>query len=531
MYFQGDVKESFDKLHVSLEQQSAGICSIQRESDIQHQNLSEHLDGISTSLSSHEETCQQARQELAEWVQSQPKIREDVVSTFDRQVTELLQNRESAIKDLEERLQQTSDENQSKLDIVMEAVLRGDEKSKQLLDSTIESIRQTLDDHFEGERARSERDLGHSEAVRNAIKAELKDIKEQLSVADSEDAESQLLQETLIEERKKASALQERLGKLEGEAERSEDLRKRWHRDIQAIDSLKATLKVLAGRVPSVESLEHRFNNMARINQIMGSTATYLMTEHSWVSQQLQARTNLQETGAVTEQALTAEAHQEEPIERQEKNADMEECQSTIKDDQPVLVGLWDPVKISSSQELNQRRVVVRSPAGDVAYGPAPSIEQEQRKRREAATPRSILRPTGTSSQNSQSSANTSTSHTQYNRPVMAKIDSSATGGSHQWMEQIRFKMVPPASTRPRGWNWSLPKVTDFEQLINPSWSQEDIEGKKHIPTPIEGEPAPKKIKVEDDSAKPSIPPTGSGPRQWLKRKLIMRTYSRKKND
>ncbi|KAF5026146.1 hypothetical protein F66182_1794 [Fusarium sp. NRRL 66182] len=176
----------------------------------------------------------------------------------------------------------------------------------------------------------------------------------------------------------------------------------------------------------------------------------------------------------------------------------------------PDGLGDFATVDVHAQGERFRRKVVVASPVLEApSPAPPPSVAQERARRREGAAPRPILRSTISSMQDIEP-ARALTDHNQYNRPVIAKVGSTAGGINQEAVEQIRSVFVQPG---PKRQAWDLPTVKDFttiEDFTKEISSDNKLDAtlsKKHSITSVvkaeDADPVPKRIKSEESQNPP----------------------------
>ncbi|KAM0446545.1 hypothetical protein ACHAQK_001471 [Fusarium lateritium] len=500
---QDTFSDHFRKLHSSIIDQQNAHSKDQQWREETRQALGEHLDYISTKTLETQKTCNETKNILAKLANGHSAWQEDFQSRYSSQVIDQLEDRESRIGKLEETLRQVSQDWSKKLDIVRSAIHESDEQAKEYLQTAIQEIRVQLEKKLQGEKTASEQDISRSEAIQTTMETHLEQVKLRLEGLSSCDSESQLLRETLAEERKKICALREQLAKFESDSEANGELCQRQHQDLRAIETLKSQLQDMSEQVPRVETLNTTFNKMVDLNQMMQSTALYLSKERHWVNEQLSTTSqdvdihNPQANNSETESVYFSEKRSEEP-------AAWVRTQST---DTKLPTSLSDlsTLDVHSQGERYRRKVIVASPAlGASSTAQPPSVTQEQLRRREASVPRPILRQAASSIQDPEP-IRAPVNHSQYNRPVSAKR-SSMTGFTNPAMvEQIRSGLIQSKTKLP---DWEFPTMEDFAKEIHPNGRDDVKPGKKHGITVV-GEvedtaPAMKRVKSEepqDDSA------------------------------
>jgi acyl carrier protein phosphodiesterase len=406
------------------------------------------------------------------------------------------------------------------------------EQAKKHLQAAIQEIRIQLEEKLQEEKTASEQDISRSEAMQATLKTHLEQVKLQLEGMSSNDPESQLLRESLAEERRKTCALQEQLAKFESDSKANGELCQRQHQDLRAIETLKSQLQDMSEQVPRVETLNTTFNKMVDLNQMMQSTALYLSKERHWVNEQLS--TTSQDVGTHNSQTNTGGT--ESVYFSGKRSGEPAARIRTQSSDTKLTISLSDlsTLDVHSQGERYRRKVIVASPALGVSLtAQPPSITQEQLRRREASIPRSILRSTASSIQDPES-IRAPVNHSQYNRPVSAKRSSMSGFTNPAMVEQIRSGLIQSKTKHP---DWEFPTMEDFAKEIHPS-GQDDVKPDKKHHIAVMGEvednaPAMKRVKSEepqDDSADVDAMDRHR-PLMLRTHHVIRKTYSKKQSD
>lgn len=400
------------------------------------------------SLREANETWQKTEQRLDSWWHNDAHGRQEAAEAGRVELTRQLMERNDTINELQRQIQLTAEDYASRIEAIKAGLLRDDETRKKCLDEAMSELHKKLDHALNQEGERSEQRLRESEAARNSLKNQLIEAKETLAtrnaaVNPNEDA----LQRSLQEERNAVALLNERIRRFEEQSQATEALQERWRRDVKIIDKLRPQLKAIKEKIPQMDEFGARLDRIAQLNGFIQSTASYLSAEGEWIHQQLGSGDRSQrQTSTATEVG------------------DLNVTEPTA------------PVEAQNQEDMGPRKVIVHSPCVDVrSPSPPLSVEQEQRRRRDGARPRSILKlstsatveTTGTESEFFARPAN----HSQYNRPVIGAVSTAVPEANHEMIEQIRSGLIQ--ESQPNG-AWSLPTVADFERS-----SQEEASSSK----------------------------------------------------
>ncbi|PTD05159.1 hypothetical protein FCULG_00002137, partial [Fusarium culmorum] len=493
--FHETVEGHFEKLYTNMaEQQSTQSKNQQRFEESQHVFV-DYLDDISIKTRETHRTCEEMKNDWAGFSESNSVWRDSLKNNLHNEIIQQLENRESKMINLEETLHRVSHEWSQKLEGLRSSMLENGQQTEKDLQGAIREIRETLGKRFQEQSAVSQDDISKSETIRSTIEAHFEQVRRQLESVSSGNPESQLLREALLEERKKTSDLQGHLAKLQSDAGTSTELCRRERADLKAMETLKGQLDGMNERVPRVENLNTTFNKMIDLNQILQSTASYLSQEHSWVRNEL----------AVKLQTITPQESQESKTGSESGYFQGQHLEDTRPGSQAQGSGakrsrsLSDvlTLDVHTQGERYRRRVVVASPAIEASLpAPPPSIAQEQQRRREPSVQRPILRPAAISAKEVDP-IRTALDHDQYNRPVMARASSAASGTNPAMGEQVRIGLMP------RTEKWELPTIEDFTKESILGGTDGAKPNKKRVAHADEGNdiaPVMKKIKSESQN-------------------------------
>ncbi|EKJ74155.1 hypothetical protein FPSE_05657 [Fusarium pseudograminearum CS3096] len=491
--FHETVEGHFEKLHNNMAEQQSTQSKNQQRFEESQQVFVDYLDDISIKTRETHRTCEEMKNDWAGFSESNSVWRDSLKNNLHNEIIQQLENRESKIVNLEETLHRVSHEWSQKLEGLRSSMLENGQQAEKGLQGAIREIRETLDKRFQEQSAASQDDNSKSETIRSTIEAHLEQVRRQLESVSSGNPESQLLREALLEERKKTSDLQGHLAKLQSDAGTSSELCRREHADLKAMETLKGQLDGMSERVPRVENLNTTFNKMIDLNQILQSTASYLSQEHSWVRNELAAKL----------QTVTPQESQESKTGSESGYFQGQRFEDTRPGLQAQDIGakrsrsLSDvlTLDVHTQGERYRRRVVVASPAIEASLpAPPPSIAQEQQRRREPSVQRPILRP-ATISAKEADPIKTALNHDQYNRLVMARASSAASGTNPAMVEQVRTGLMP------RTEKWELPTIEDFTKESVLGGTDGANPNKKRVAHADEGNdiaPVMKKIKSEN---------------------------------
>ncbi|PHH82375.1 hypothetical protein CDD82_6210 [Ophiocordyceps australis] len=406
----------------------------------------ERFNALQSEMQANQAGVEQVKQLLEKRIEADSLFRNEVIKEQQKELDAKWATRFDVIKDLESRVQLMSDTQASGIDRLTKQQVMNEEAVQNHLARLMEEFKSSVESGFLVEQKKSEERARQGQASLDALQSQLEAVNHHLAVVKL-GANKEINNE---EHKTLVDTLEQQILKLENQAKETEQLRDRWLQDIKAINALRASLEELELRVPQMEKLSLHLGDFSRINQVMSSTAQYLLGERDWVEEQME-EAQLNDSSQFFSSATNADVPHQATEDRPSFAASSENKVADI-----VEGVLMDDIPL-------RRKVKVHSPAGRRLTGsPPPSVEQEQVRRREAAQPRSILKPKATSLQDSgtiEEQASRMPRHkSQYNRPAMGKM--STTVASSGVVEEIRSGFVQPERAH---LNWSLPTVMDFE--------------------------------------------------------------------
>ncbi|PHH62509.1 hypothetical protein CDD81_7082 [Ophiocordyceps australis] len=410
-------------------------------------NFEDKFHALQGEMQANQAGVEQIKQLLEKQIEADSLFRNEIIKEQQKELDAKWATRFDVIKDLEARVQLMSETQASGIDRLTKQQTMNEEAVQKHLVRLAEELKSSVESGFLVEQGKSEERARQGQASLDALKSQLEAVNHHLTVVQlgaNQEANDQ-------EHKNLVDTLEQQILQLENQVKETEQLRNRWLQDIKAIDALRGSLEELELRVPRMEKLSLQLGDFSRINQVMSSTAQYLLREKDWVEEQME-ESQLNDSSQFFPSGRNADVPQQAREGRPTFAASSENRAADI-----VEGLLMDDVPL-------RRRVKVHSPAGRRLTGsPPPSVEQEQLRRRGAAQPRSILKPKATSLQESgtiEEQASRMPRHrSQYNRPVMGKMSTAAA--SAEVVEEIRSGLVQPERAH---LDWSLPTMMDFEK-------------------------------------------------------------------
>ncbi|KAH7157820.1 hypothetical protein B0J13DRAFT_650514 [Dactylonectria estremocensis] len=531
--FKNDILAQLEQFQSVFARQDEKKSQYLQKDESFHQVLLDLLGEIAAHTSKSEMTYRRAEQQFAKWTHGQKRQQEDFETSLQNKITQQLRVWESTINAQEQQLKLVSGDLSNKIDAINGITLQRDDEKKKHLQELIESIQNTIDNGFKETNARADKERAQIQSFQAILETHFEEVEEKLNKPSPGESDSAVLRQALNEEQKIATDLRQQLTQLERDASTSKGLNERWRKEIEAVNAMRDQLKDITERLPQVKVLEAKLQHVIQGNQAISSTASYLAAERLWVNQQLgnQSESDISDDDIDQKRQAPREGNW-----RDGRITPSSSGQPMTTNPPKILMDLCDPGRgITSREEYLGRKVVVNSPRDNTdSPFPPPSIEQEQLRRREAATPRSILRTPASSAQDSMQEPQLPRiplHQDKYNRLATGKPSSTAATAKQEVIDQIRSGLVQPRQLQS---HYDFPTVADFKRDAKCHWDEKDATVKKRLSDSIEQEQSPstKKMKAEDVASQTLTQASKNpGPQgKVAKRRPVQITYSRKQN-
>lgn len=519
MSAQSQAKGSISKLRTDVTTELEGIkkaingqkseLSLGRETQTNMRcEIRESLENLGSVMKGAQQGCESAGLQMTESFDRQTKKQENILAFLQTEVTrqfkereEQITERESKIFDLQQKLQLSTDAYASRVTSMGNSISNSNEVANKQLQDALSAIHDTLEKGFEKEKSDIERSLSQSEEQCATLQAQVEEEKRKLAVVRNTltNTDNSQLRQSLVDERQAVISLTAKLTQYELAAKESSQLHDRWLRDIQAIDVLRGQLKHVTERLPHVNALGGQLQDMVTMNNMMRTTAGYLNDERRWVQEQLKSKVQSVASTIPAPPAIIKLSQTElGDLSAHMPTSSHREVVST--EPRAQKEDLLPKPESQDSQANDQRKVHVYSPAvGIRSPSPAMTIQEEQQRRREGITPRSILKSSQSSSQeafNEDLPPKIPPNQSQYNRPVMSQPASKGTGVSDAMVKQIRAHLLQQRET-------GLITVVDFQKTIQQSKGQSMATYKRKVSTDVAHtqDPNVKRMKAEESSS------------------------------
>ncbi|KAI1498805.1 hypothetical protein F5X99DRAFT_431466 [Biscogniauxia marginata] len=222
---------------------------------------------------------------------------------------------------------------------------------------------------IEGEYQELQKCFQETEIARTQLQQELDQAKQSADIS-----QRSKLEEKLEQVCEKLAATMDQVTNISEGLQANEDIRKvlkpeleKWSNDGLAVAQMKQVVKRLERDQPNAIEMTNQLKELVDIQKKLSSTKEY----HEKQLVDIRAATGLYDVVDTGSMELNS----------------IKEASSLLSNPPSTIVG-----PSSEQSQYLRRRVVVRSPNGDVGAVPPVSIEQERVTRRQAATPRGIIK-------------------------------------------------------------------------------------------------------------------------------------------
>ncbi|VUC21734.1 unnamed protein product [Clonostachys rosea] len=212
-------------------------------------------------------------------------------------LTRKVEERDSKINDLWHQLVSLKDEYSARLEAIgAKNAAQEQTVVTQLLKENLHHISQSFQQEFERERQEFSEKMSQNEKANEVLRAQIQEaISTIVELKASGSPDSEKLEEQLQGEKYSVATLTHKIGNLQQEIQKSEMLRGEWHQGLKSVNTLRAKLEAAAQRIPKVEALASRLNGIARLNDVIHSTASFFEVEKQWIKTELSGRNEVEE--------------------------------------------------------------------------------------------------------------------------------------------------------------------------------------------------------------------------------------------
>jgi hypothetical protein len=414
------------------------------------------MEVIGAQLSQTQQSCNGVQSQLEIMKKEVCEILKAYGSSREADFSNQLGIKDAIIDERDRQLQHLADDYAAKVESMTANLLSENSAVNEKILESLASMTVHLDTVFEKERGDFQQKLLECDETNRNLQEQLEHTTLMLNEANAapdRDAGNETSRQ-LNQERDTVSQLKQKIQCLEADLGEASELRGKWEQEIDVIDAMKKKLATVCQRLPRVESMAAKLGNIVRLNGIIHSTAKYLSTEKEWVQQEIATR------------------DMEDKVGQQDEHVEYSSCR-------PKVEGLLtNPPEAQqqhghenmhedafNAEDVTCRKVQVRSPEDFDRPSPPPTVAQEQKRRREANRPRSIMRvPFGAGFTGLVVTEDMLPANDRKDHPSSSRNTSKSQHDTDQILEQIRSNFMPPDSVPPKRPSWKLPTVTDFQK-------------------------------------------------------------------
>ncbi|KAK2590775.1 hypothetical protein QQS21_011545 [Conoideocrella luteorostrata] len=483
-----------------LAQQQVGMSETVAEN---HNSATTVIETIGDDLRKTQEVCGNIGHTLESWAKEERHLMSEERSSWKKNTVLLLVQRSERIDALERKFDAVIQSYVSKFDLLNDSLATKNE-AKQMIQHAMDEFRHVLDHGLSQEKAKAEHDSKQTQFTLNNVEVQISTIIDQLKRVEAQKPYPMGPDDRDKDIAKATSSLQQKIHELEAEAKVTEDLRNRWHSDIEMVNSMRSSLKTVQDMVPQIDRHNQEFSKIAGFGNILENTSRYMAQEHKWIKRylrELTAGSTGIETSVIMTPPLTGTQQNQSSQRIKEHDGSEWGCHGLI----PAHDSSAENNSTTPSQngllEATTKRVQVQSPleAYSALSLSAPSVQQEQKRRRDPVKVRPILKS------NASSSSQESTGWELCNEaetelgPIQER--KRATSVLSSASQKIIHEISSGFITEKTNENISdLPRVTDFEPhpgapdgasipQMREVGNQQDKEG-----------PESKRVKLSDES-------------------------------
>lgn len=438
---------------------------IRRSIDNAMQEIGTQVSQTQQSCSGVESQFEVLKKELCEALTEFSSSRE---ANFSKQ----LGSKDAIIDERDRQLQLLADDYAAKLESMATSLISENSSVNRKILESLAGMALQLDAVFDRERRVSEQKIQESNEANRELQSQLDQARlmlDEAKVAPRLDVNGETNQQ-LNHEREIVSQLKQSVQQLEENLRIVSTLRGKWKQDIDVIDALKNKIVTACQRLPRVESMAAKLGNIVRLNGIIHSTAKYLSTEKDWIQQEIAAR-NVEDDAN----------HQDGQVDFAGYDTKVESLHASGTETQQQHGYDTMDIDAFSTESLSQRKVQVRSPEDFDCPSPPPTVAQEQRRRREANKPRSIMRlPFGAEISSMAVAEDTPPADDQKSQPSSSRGAGKTQHNTDQILKQIRSGFIPPEFIPPDRPSWKLPTVTEFQKSFEIKNQNTNVDKEHH---------------------------------------------------
>ncbi|OAA51844.1 hypothetical protein NOR_00437 [Metarhizium rileyi] len=449
----------------------------QQQKDIQEQGSTKsnesigRLNTMQAEVNSVRQLCENISENMTTWFTEERTVVNEERDLWGKRVVCRLNEGNERIDELEKIVHEAGHTCLSKFDSFGTAVATRDDETKLALQNMMDNFRCALDQDLHVEKLKAEYDATQTQKALAALEDHVVSISKQLK--EYEARPSNLMgssgQDTQDEE---VVSLRDKISHLEKEASKNADLQKRWHSDIEIVDSVRSKLKSLQQLPSQHDGYSEQLAKFSQVSSMLDSASNYLAEQEIWVKQQLGTSSPQIDSNVVTPPWTVKQLSSSRLLNPDDRAHDSQ----ISKIDR--LIGIEsDGVKTTqhSHPENGSKRVQVQSPTEVHSPSSPPSIEQEQKRRRIPVTMRPILKANSLASSQESFTTQEQSNETETelgpvpeSRKIMTTI-SNASMASQRIIAEISSGFITDKAEESI---FSLPRVADFQPPLEAVPSQ-----------------------------------------------------------
>ncbi|EFY90473.1 hypothetical protein MAC_03467 [Metarhizium acridum CQMa 102] len=423
------------------------------------------LDTVHGDVTLNRELCQHIGEEMTTWFTKERDVINAERDSLKKDVVRLLNEGNDRTEDLEKIVIASGHTCLSKLDSLNTAVATRDDETKAALQQIRDRVQSLLDKNLHLETSNAGYDPKDTQRILASLEGLVVSISEHLGQSGARVA-NQGKPSQHDEQDDAAVTLQDKISQLEKEVSKTTDLQKRWHSDIQIVDSIRSKLKILQQLPSQIDGCSEQLAKFSRVSSMLDSASTDLAKQETWVKQQLginlpQINSNVVTPPRAADQLKPSQLMDPNDRYNQPENSNNDREMSTESDEIRTTQ--------NSNSEFGQKRVQVQSPTEAQSPSSPPSIEQEQKRRRIPMAVRPILKANSLSLsqesivvQHQSNETETELGPILESRKTTTTI-SSASAASQKIIADISSGFITDKSEETF---FNLPRVTDFQPQL-----------------------------------------------------------------
>ncbi|KAK8919474.1 hypothetical protein VCV18_008300 [Metarhizium anisopliae] len=418
------------------------------------------LDTVHGDVTSNRELCQHIGEEMTTWFTKERDVVNAERDSWKKDIFRLLNEGNDRTEDLEKIVIASGHTCLSKLDSLNTTMATRDDETKAAWQQIIGRVQTSLGQNLHLERLNAGYVPEETQRLLAGLEGLVVSISEHLVRSEARVA-NQGKPSQHDEQNDAAASLQDKILQLEKEVSKTTDLQKRWHSDIQIVDSIRSKLKTLQQLPSQIDGCSEQLAKFSRVSSMLDSASTDLGKQETWVKQQLGINLPQVNSNVVTPPRTIDQLQPGQLMDsnyNQSKNSKNDRILSTDNDE--VLTTQ------NNNSDFGPKRVQVQSPTEAHSPSSPPSIEQEQKRRRIAMAVRPILKANSLFSSQESITAQHQSNETETelgpileSRKTTTTI-SSASAASQKIIADISSGFVTDKSEETF---FNLPRVTDFQ--------------------------------------------------------------------